>query len=253
MGCLPICDLGFLCKPIRGHQNIHTIVGCRALGRTTHVCRQVPAPPPGRVLSLAPIFGGPSPLCQPKHFQQPRQIASILKRTLASAAPQELGCARLVNMLSAAGGPLPPTLHACVCGGLLQISNRLQGVLLQRRAAATTAPEGGAARTVAEAGSAYAAQQRMVNCTINGHAISVPEGSSILSAARQLDIHVSAATATALQCTILVLREEQLPNTIPLPTCSPPCRSPRCAPTPAYPPPPAPAGCAWWRRGAAAS
>lgn len=100
-------------------------------------------------------------------------------------------------MLSAAGGPLPPALHACVCGGLLQISNRLQGVLLQRRAAATTAAEGGAARTVAEAGSAYAAQQRMVNCTINGHAISVPEGSSILSAAGQLGIHVSAVAAAA--------------------------------------------------------
>ena len=120
--------------------------------------------------------------------ERPEQARAIAQATMAGGGDVDKGRAT---------SPLPPALHACVCSGLLTVSSRLSTLLSQRRGAATQGTPA-TTTTAAEEGSDYAAQQRLVNCTINGHAISVPEGSSILSAAGQLGIHVSSASAAVV-------------------------------------------------------
>ena len=131
-------------------------------------------------------------------------------------------------------------LQACVCTSLLPQAVRLAAWLQHGRRGATTADA--APGTVASDATAYASAAPMATIHINGHTVSVPEGTSILTAATQLGIHVRTSPPPAAATPL------HRPSH---PRCTPARRSPPCAPTRACPPPRAPAACAWLRLQAA--
>lgn len=91
-------------------------------------------------------------------------------------------------MLSAACPGLPALagLQAAACTSALPHASRLVGALVQRRSSAST---------VAEDAAKFAEETPRSTVTINGRKTTVPEGTSILSAASKLGIHVSSSHA----------------------------------------------------------
>ncbi|PRW56960.1 ferredoxin [Chlorella sorokiniana] len=95
---------------------------------------------------------------------------------------------------------LPRVAVAAACTSLLNtglLSRGLaRGALRQRRKGLTSSAAAPAAASAPEeaAGEAYAAATKQVSLTINGRQVQVPEGSSILTAATALGIHVQTDT-----------------------------------------------------------
>jgi len=170
-------------------------------------------------------------------------------------------------MLSAGCTPLaaglPRLAAAAACCTVLGHLLSLPSALRQRRkgVAFSAAPAAAGGATDAAAGEAFAAATKQVSLTINGRQVQVPEGSSILTAATTLGIHVSMAKGTHWPLNPPTISRGHARSALPSAPRSPfltavvnaACRCPRCAPTRACPPPPAPAGCAWWRPVAASS
>lgn len=90
----------------------------------------------------------------------------------------------------AAGLPGVAVAAAC-CSGLGQLRSLPRALPRCRKGLASSAAAPTAASAPeAAAGEAYAAATKQISLTINGRAVQVPEGSSILTAATSLGIHV---------------------------------------------------------------
>lgn len=161
-------------------------------------------------------------------------------RLLASASTRPALSSRS-KMLQAGLLGLPPALPAAACA-LLPVVARLG-----RRGASTAAAAGaaaGAADAAADAAAAFAASAKMVSMEINGQQVAVPEGSSILTAANQLRIHVSGSLGgPCLRRGAVTDSIRTRSSRVPLHTH----RSPRSALIRGCPQPLAHAACAWWR------
>lgn len=101
----------------------------------------------------------------------------------------------MLSGLCPLGAGLPRLAAAAACTGLLSRTcnclTRL-GALRQRRVTFSAAA---APASPATAGAALAAATKLISLTVNGQQVQVPEGSSILTAATHLGIHVSTREA----------------------------------------------------------